>query len=286
MIERFAHPFWLWLLLALPLLLAWRWKGPGSRRLALTVSGTAAYRPQSGHGWTRLRHLPFALRLAGLALLVLALARPQFGTHTREVTSEGVDIVLAIDISTSMAGEDFRPNNRLQEAKAQAERFIEMREQDRIGLVVFARQAYTQCPLTLDHDMLGELAPGGQLAANGAVSYMFNRKGIIAFETENIDFDALFEAALEAGAEDVAEEGSIIEVITEPGDFADVLEALQAGGFEQLSAEVLMIPENTVSLENEKTGKVLRLIDRLEDNDDVQSVASNLDIPEDFEMPE
>jgi len=127
---------------------------------------------------------------------------------------------------------------------------------------------------------------GGSLAASGAVSYMFNRKGLIAFEAEKIDFDALFEAALEAGAEDVAEEGSVIEVITEPGDFADVLEALQSAGFEQLSAEVLMIPENTVSLENEKVAKVLRLIDRLEDNDDVQSVASNLDIPEDFEMPE
>lgn len=127
---------------------------------------------------------------------------------------------------------------------------------------------------------------GGQLAASGAVSYMFNRKGLIAIDAENLDFEALFEAALEAGAEDVTEEGSIVEVITEPGDFADVLEALQAAGFEQLSAEVLMIPENTVSLEDEKVAKVLRLIDRLEDNDDVQSVASNLDIPEDFEMPE
>ncbi len=127
---------------------------------------------------------------------------------------------------------------------------------------------------------------GGQLAASGAVSYMFNRKGLIVFDGENTDFEALFEAALEAGAEDVTDENGIIEVVTEPGDFADVLEALQAGGFEQLSAEVSLIPENTVSLETEKIAKVLRLIDRLEDNDDVQSVASNLDIPEDFEMPE
>lgn len=127
---------------------------------------------------------------------------------------------------------------------------------------------------------------GGSLAATGAVSYMFNRKGIIAYETENVDFDALFEAALEAGAEDVSEEGGIIEVITEPGDFADVLEALQAAGFTESSAEVAMVPENTVSLDADKTAKVLRLIERLEDNDDVQSVASNLDIPEDFEMTE
>jgi len=156
MIERFAHPHLLWLLLTLPLILAWRWKGPGARRLALTVSDSEAHAAQSGKGWARLRHLPFALRLIGLALLILALARPQFGTHSREITSEGVDIVLAIDISSSMAGEDFSPNNRLQEAKAQAHSFIRKREQDRIGLVVFARQAYTQCPLTLDHEMLGE----------------------------------------------------------------------------------------------------------------------------------
>jgi len=127
---------------------------------------------------------------------------------------------------------------------------------------------------------------GGSLAATGAVSYMFHRKGIIAYESENTDFDALFEAALEAGAEDVSEEGGIIEVITEPGEFANVLEALQAAGFKESSAEVSMVPENTVSLDAEKTAKVLRLIERLEDNDDVQSVASNLDVPEDFEMPE
>lgn len=127
---------------------------------------------------------------------------------------------------------------------------------------------------------------GGELAASGAVSYMFNRKGVIAFDSGKVDFDALFEAALEAGAEDVTEDNDYIEVITEPGDFANVLEALQAAGFEQESAEVNLIAESTVSLEAEKTAKVLRLIDRLEDNDDVQSVASNLDVPDDFEMPE
>jgi YebC/PmpR family DNA-binding regulatory protein len=127
---------------------------------------------------------------------------------------------------------------------------------------------------------------GGELAASGAVSYMFNRKGLIIYNTENIDFDSLFEAALEAGAEDVAEDGDYIEVFTEPGDFANILEGLQEAGFEQESAEVSLIAENRVSLKNEKTAKVLRLIDRLEDNDDVQSVASNLDIPDDFEMPE
>ena len=126
---------------------------------------------------------------------------------------------------------------------------------------------------------------GGQLAASGAVSYMFNRKGVIVYETDRADFDALFEAALEAGAEDVGEGSGVIEVITDPGDFAGVLGSLQAGGFEQSGAELSMVPDSAVSLDAEGTAKVLRLIERLEDNDDVQSVASNLDVPDDFEMP-
>ncbi len=127
---------------------------------------------------------------------------------------------------------------------------------------------------------------GGSLAASGAVSYMFNRKGVIVYEEENTEFEALFEAALEAGAEDVTDEDGVYEVITDPGDFADVLEALQSAGFEQASAEVSLIPDTTVTLDNDGTDKVLRLIERLEDSDDVQSVASNLDIPDDYEMSE
>ena len=90
--------------------------------------------------------------------------------------------------------------------------------------------------------------------------------------------------ALEAGAADVTDEEGTIEVITEPGDFETVLTTLQGAGFNELSAEVTMISDNTVTLDNEHTGKVLRLIERLEDNDDVQSVASNLEVPADFEM--
>lgn len=127
---------------------------------------------------------------------------------------------------------------------------------------------------------------GGQLAATGAVSYQFNRKGTIVYNKDDVDFETLFEAALEAGADDVADEGSIIEVITDPGSFGDVLEALQEGGFKEEASEVAMVPDNTVSLDAEKTVKALRLIEKLEDCDDVQSVASNLDVPDDFEMPE
>ncbi|MCP4160385.1 MAG: YebC/PmpR family DNA-binding transcriptional regulator [Deltaproteobacteria bacterium] len=125
---------------------------------------------------------------------------------------------------------------------------------------------------------------GGQLAAQGSVSYQFKRKGIITYETENIDFDTLFETALEAGAEDVSDEGGIVEVSTEPGDFANVLESLQEAGFDQLGAEILMVSDTNVELDNEKTTRVLNLIEKIEDDDDVQSVASNMTIPEKFEM--
>lgn len=125
---------------------------------------------------------------------------------------------------------------------------------------------------------------GGQLATQGAVSYQFNRKGVITYSSDTVKFDALFDAALEAGAEDVAEDSDIIEVTTEPSDFANVLEALQNGGFEEMGAEVSMVPDTTVELDNDKIQKVLNLIERIEDDDDVQSVASNLNIPDDFEM--
>ena len=125
---------------------------------------------------------------------------------------------------------------------------------------------------------------GGQLAAQGAVSYQFNRKGLITYNADEVDFDKLFEAALEAGAEDVSEESKIIEVTTEPSDFANVLESLQEAGFEQIEAELSMVPDTTVELEHEKITKVLHLIDKIEDDDDVQSVASNLNIPDDYEM--
>lgn len=125
---------------------------------------------------------------------------------------------------------------------------------------------------------------GAQLAATGAVSYMFNRKGVIVYDSEHVDFDSLFEAALEAGAEDVSEDAGYIEIQSDPANFADLLEHLQSQGFNQSSAEISMISENKVSLDNSGTEKVLKLIEKLEDNDDVQSVASNLDIPADFEV--
>ena len=99
-------------------------------------------------------YLPLILNLSVLCFIILALARPQQGRIYEEVESRGVDIILCLDISTSMLAEDFTPKNRLYVAKEQAKKFIEKRRGDRIGLVVFAADALTQCPLTLDHKIV------------------------------------------------------------------------------------------------------------------------------------
>ena len=100
--------------------------------------------------------LPF-LRSLAFGLLIFSLARPQSVNREREHETKGVDIVVSLDISGSMLAEDFKPENRLGVAKEEARKFIRGRENDRIGLVVFARDAYTQCPLTLDYDILSNL---------------------------------------------------------------------------------------------------------------------------------
>jgi Ca-activated chloride channel family protein len=102
----------------------------------------------------RYRFLLTVLRIAAIILFVVAFARPRSGTEYQEVTSEGVDIMLLLDVSSSMQGEDFKPNNRLFVAKEEIKKFINKRLNDRIGLVVFARYAFTQCPLTTDYGVL------------------------------------------------------------------------------------------------------------------------------------
>jgi len=100
------------------------------------------------------RHLPLFLRCAVIVLLAIGLARPQSGTKSKEITSEGIDIMLVLDISGSMRAEDFKPYNRLHVAKEVIKNFVRGRQTDRVGLVVFSKQAFTQCPLTLDYDVL------------------------------------------------------------------------------------------------------------------------------------
>jgi len=153
----FHNPKVLWLLLAIPLLIAWaifeRRKRAVFRFSA--VNGFSSHR----RGWRAYltEALPL-LRISAVALAVLALARPQERDEkVRDLTVEGIDIVLALDLSTSMEAGDFRPHNRIYVAKEVLTEFLDSRSNDRIGLVVFAGVAYTQSPLTLDYAVLKEL---------------------------------------------------------------------------------------------------------------------------------
>ncbi len=154
---RFANPEYLVLLAALPLIAIYYW-----RRRA-QMSGQIKYA-----SLLHLKKLPgtlrqvfsqqlYVLRLLILGLLILGLARPQSGARQEEVITEGIDIMLVLDVSTSMLAEDFKPNNRLGAAKVVADEFINGRRNDPIGLVVFAREAFTQCPLTLDYGVLQDI---------------------------------------------------------------------------------------------------------------------------------
>jgi YebC/PmpR family DNA-binding regulatory protein len=124
---------------------------------------------------------------------------------------------------------------------------------------------------------------GGQLATAGSVSRLFKRQGIITLDGEKYTEDQVMEAAIEGGAEDVAASDGIIEVISAPEDFEAVAKALEEKSFETMSAEISMVPDADVSLDNDATAKVVRLIERLEENDDVQNVYSNVSIPDGFE---
>jgi YebC/PmpR family DNA-binding regulatory protein len=124
---------------------------------------------------------------------------------------------------------------------------------------------------------------GGQLATAGSVSRLFKRQGIITLDGEKYTEDQVMEAALEGGAEDVSLSDGIIEVTTNPEDFEAAVNVLSAKNFETLSAEVSMVAEAEISLDNEGTAKALRLVEKLEENDDVQNVYSNIEIPEGFE---
>jgi YebC/PmpR family DNA-binding regulatory protein len=121
---------------------------------------------------------------------------------------------------------------------------------------------------------------GGNLGETGSVNWMFDKKGILIFPKEGFDEDQLMEAGLEAGAEDVITEDDAFEVHTAPEDFHAVQQAFDDAGLAYASAEVTLVPQNTVDLDKDTAEKVLRLIDNLEDNDDVQNVSTNADFPD------
>jgi YebC/PmpR family DNA-binding regulatory protein len=121
---------------------------------------------------------------------------------------------------------------------------------------------------------------GGSLGTAGSVAYQFKRKGLIDFDAAKYKEDDIINVALEAGADDVSTESGIIEVVSEPDKFEAVLNALNQAGFQQENAEVSKVPDSYVKLEPDKTQKAMRLIDNLEESDDVQSVATNLEMPD------
>jgi YebC/PmpR family DNA-binding regulatory protein len=121
---------------------------------------------------------------------------------------------------------------------------------------------------------------GGNLGASGCVAYLFDKKGVLTFDREGLDGDALMEAALEAEAEDVVEGGDVIEVYTDSSGFEGVKESMGGQGFVPASAEISMLPSTTVPLEGTEAEAMLAMIDALEDLDDVQHVYSNFDISE------
>jgi len=122
---------------------------------------------------------------------------------------------------------------------------------------------------------------GGQLAQPGAVAWGFERRGSIVVDGKEYDEDTVMTAAIDAGADDVVQDGEAFEVLTQPADFAAVRDALAAAGIAFESAELTMIPKNTVKLEENDARKTMKIVDALEDSDDVQEVYANFDIPED-----
>jgi Ca-activated chloride channel family protein len=150
---EFAYPGFLWLLLIVPAMIGWYiWRG---QQLYghLSVSAVKGFALPKKSIVARLRHAGLVLRSLAVIALIVGLARPQSSLSWQNTTTEGIDIVIASDISGSMLAEDFQPN-RLEAGKNIAIDFIKDRPNDRIGLVIFSGESFTQCPLTIDHDVL------------------------------------------------------------------------------------------------------------------------------------
>lgn len=150
----FANPIYLYLLLLLIPMIAWYILKLRKSQASLQVSSSQAFDAPEAKSWkVYLRHAPFVLRMAAIAFLILVLARPQSTDNWQNTSTEGIDIVMALDISSSMLAQDLKPN-RLEAAKDVAASFINGRPNDNIGLVLFAKESFTQCPLTTDHTVL------------------------------------------------------------------------------------------------------------------------------------
>ena len=149
---HFAYPWMLLLALVIPVMIIWQFKFGNLHQAGLKVSSLKNF--QSISSWKSwFRSIPFVCRLLGILLIIIAMARPQTKNEEQRVEGEGVDIVLCIDVSGSMTAQDFTPN-RMEAAKAVAASFVEKRLTDRIGIVIFSGESFTQCPLTTDKAVL------------------------------------------------------------------------------------------------------------------------------------
>ena len=150
---EFAHPSYLYLLLLLIPLIAWYIVKLSHTQASFKLASTDAFKEMPRTLKVYMRHLPFVLRVIAIALVIIVLARPQSINQWQETESQGIDIVLAVDISGSMLAQDLTPD-RLTAAKKVASEFVTDRSGDKIGLVIFAGESFTQCPLTTDHKVL------------------------------------------------------------------------------------------------------------------------------------
>lgn len=156
---EFANPGFFWLLLLIPLIVGWYiWR---NKRLqgTMRISSVKSFMGVKKSSYSVLRHYSIILKSLALIAIIIGLARPQSALSWQNSTTEGIDIVIATDISGSMLSEDLKPN-RLEAGKNIAIDFIKDRPDDRIGLVVFSGESFTQCPLTIDHDVLINLFKG------------------------------------------------------------------------------------------------------------------------------
>lgn len=150
---QFASPVFFALLLFLPVMIYWYWQSYKQQQASLKVSSLSGLHHLPASWKVRFRPLLLVLRLLTFTALVIALARPQSSSTSENINSEGIDIVLCMDVSGSMLAEDFDPN-RIEAAKKVAEEFVKDRISDRIGLVIFSGESFTQCPITTDHAVL------------------------------------------------------------------------------------------------------------------------------------
>ncbi len=153
---EFAQPYFLYLLLIIPVLIVWYWFKHNKRKADIQFSSTEVFENTKKSAKQYLYHSLFVLRILVITLLIIAFARPQTTLSRQDITIEGIDIVMALDVSGSMLAQDLKPD-RLEAAKDVASDFFDGRPNDRIGLVIFSGETFTQCPLTTDHRVIKNL---------------------------------------------------------------------------------------------------------------------------------